>query len=721
MTTIRDYDVTVSNTTARIKVKNKTKTSYAALPTIAEIREALGESATGETVSKIELTNCFSDCEALTTAPAIPSGVTDMSYCFYSCTSLTTAPAIPSGVTSMWACFASCTSLTTAPTIPNSVTNMASCFNGCTALTTSPTIPSSVTDMNSCFAGCISLTTARTIPNGVTDMNSCFIDCRSLTTAPTIPSSVTDLSSCFGSCTSLTTAPTIPNSVTDMSYCFAYCTSLTTAPTIPNSVTDMQSCFGNCTSLTTAPTIPNSVINMGYCFSGCTALTTAPTIPSSVTTMIDCFNSCTSLTTAPVIPSGVTNIAGCFEDCTSLTTAPTIPNGVTNMASCFNGCTALTTSPTIPNSVTNMGYCFSGCTALTGKIVINANPSIYTKCMRDTQQDIVLTGSSAQLQNIANTATNNNVYVWSLSINFSAERQEDDFSKANVSVIINRFRNNNESVSLIFTMDGVEGTPRQVTMDTATKTYTSVFHITPSSIVELSVIAEDNYGKSAPKSITLPIPFYTIDFKAGGMEVAVGAPANDDVSNRPYGLFKCGMDLVVTRLVGEIKMWAGDTVPYGWLLCDGSEVSKTEYPYLYASIGDLWGTPNSSSNFKLPDLTGRVPVGYNAADTDTTETFGQVGATGGARGAWYHTHTIGSSGAHSHASQGRMEGSGTGANIFESYNGASKTRAVNVPRSGTNGNHTHSPGASGSAGNKLAVDKANMPPYAVVKYIICAF
>lgn len=173
-------------------------------------------------------------------------------------------------------------------------------------------------------------------------------------------------------------------------------------------------------------------------------------------------------------------------------------------------------------------------------------------------------------------------------------------------------------------------------------------------------------------------------------------------------------------MAGEIKMWAGDTIPNGWLLCDGSEISKTDYPNLYAAIGDLWGTPNSSSNFKLPNLTGRVPVGYNSADTDTTETFGKVGATGGARGAWYHTHTIGSSGAHHHATQGRTEGSGTGANIFESYNGASKTRSVNVPRTGDNGAHTHSPGSSGSSGNKLAADKANMPPYAVVKYIICA-
>ena len=213
-----------------------------------------------------------------------------------------------------------------------------------------------------------------------------------------------------------------------------------------------------------------------------------------------------------------------------------------SLLDCFYGCTSLTTAPVIPDSVTNMGRCFSRCIALTGKIVINANPSTYAYCMEDTRKDIVLVGSSALLQNIADTANNGNVYVWSLSINLSAERQENDLSKANVSVIINRFRNNNESVSLTFTIDSVESAPIQVTMDTATKTYTGVLSIAPSSIVELSVIAEDSYGKSAPKSITIPIPFYTIDFQAGGKEIAVGAPANDDTSNRPYGLFKCVMD-----------------------------------------------------------------------------------------------------------------------------------------------------------------------------------
>ena len=216
-------------------------------------------------------------------------------------------------------------------------------------------------------------------------------------------------------------------------------------------------------------------------------------------------------------------------------------------------------------------------------------------------------------------------------------------------------------------------------------------------------------------SISLDATHVHLTSTHGEGSIQLNGDTNIDGDTKIWGQFQ------VVNLAGEIKMWAGDEIPYGWLLCDGSEVSKTDYPELYGAIRDLWGVPSSSSNFKLPNLTGRVPVGYNSADTDTTETFGKVGATGGARGAWYHTHTIGSSGAHSHASQGRMEGSGTGANIFESYNGASKTRSVNVPRTGTNGNHTHSPGSSGSAGNKLAADKANMPPYAVVKYIICAF
>ena len=74
-----------------------------------------------------------------------------------------------------------------------------------------------------------------------------------------------------------------------------------------------------------------------------------------------------------------------FYNCTALTTAPTIPNCAINMRSTFMGCTALTTVSTIPSSVTNMYQTFYGCTSLTGTIEINANPTTYTNCLKNTQ------------------------------------------------------------------------------------------------------------------------------------------------------------------------------------------------------------------------------------------------------------------------------------------------------------------------------------------------
>lgn len=67
-------------------------------------------------------------------------------------------------------------------------------------------------------------------------------------------------------------------------------------------------------------------------------------------------------------------------------------------------------------------------------------------------------------------------------------------------------------------------------------------------------------------------------------------------------------------LIGEIKAYAGiidDThpVPTGWLLCDGSEVSKETFSSLYAVLGESYGIASDASKFKLPDLRGRFLQG----------------------------------------------------------------------------------------------------------------
>lgn len=158
--------------------------------------------------------------------------------------------------------------------------------------------------------------------------------------------------------------------------------------------------------------------------------------------------------------------------------------------------------------------------------------------------------------------------------------------------------------------------------------------------------------------------------------------------------FDCYMHPVFYTMAGEIKMWAGDTIPDGWLLCDGSEVSKTTYPNLYEAIGDLWGVPSSSSNFKLPNLAGKVPVGYNSADTD----FTPVGHTDGEK---THKLTIAEMPSHSH-----------------SRNYYSADWCANGTKSGYHGSDTGTKKVTGSTGGGQAHN--NLQPYAVVKYIICA-
>jgi microcystin-dependent protein len=82
---------------------------------------------------------------------------------------------------------------------------------------------------------------------------------------------------------------------------------------------------------------------------------------------------------------------------------------------------------------------------------------------------------------------------------------------------------------------------------------------------------------------------------------------------------------------GAVMEFAGSTAPTGYKLCDGSAISRTTYADLYAVIGTTYGTGDGSTTFNLPNLKGRIPVGYNGAETE----FNALGETGGAK-----THTL---------------------------------------------------------------------------------
>lgn len=79
--------------------------------------------------------------------------------------------------------------------------------------------------------------------------------------------------------------------------------------------------------------------------------------------------------------------------------------------------------------------------------------------------------------------------------------------------------------------------------------------------------------------------------------------------------------------VGGTIDFAGAVAPAGWLLCDGSAVSRTTYARLFAAIGVVWGPGDGSSTFNLPDLRRRFKIGSGSGLT-----LGQTG------GAWDHVH-----------------------------------------------------------------------------------
>ena len=64
--------------------------------------------------------------------------------------------------------------------------------------------------------------------------------------------------------------------------------------------------------------------------------------------------------------------------------------------------------------------------------------------------------------------------------------------------------------------------------------------------------------------------------------------------------------------IGVIAALAMPTPPEGWLVCDGSAVSRTDYADLYAAIGTVWGDGDQIATFNLPDLRGEFIRGFDA-------------------------------------------------------------------------------------------------------------
>ena len=77
---------------------------------------------------------------------------------------------------------------------------------------------------------------------------------------------------------------------------------------------------------------------------------------------------------------------------------------------------------------------------------------------------------------------------------------------------------------------------------------------------------------------------------------------------------------------GVIVPYGVTAAPTGFLLCDGTAVSRTTYSALFAVVSALYGEGNGSSTFNVPDLRGRFIAGWNAGEDALTSTAGASGS-----------------------------------------------------------------------------------------------
>ena len=187
--------------------------------------------------------------------------------------------------------------------------------------------------------------------------------------------------------------------------------------------------------------------------------------------------------------------------------------------------------------------------------------------------------------------------------------------------------------------------------------------------------------------------------------------------------------------IGSIVGFASTVAPEGYLVCDGSTYSQSEYPELYAMIGNQFGGPAGS--FNVPDLRGQFLRGAQGAgigafqDDSTKMPNSSFRANGTISSAGQHSHsgTTTGAGAHGHltsyAELGGISRDGFQSGTNEAVKSVSTTNRT--ASSSTIGNHSHNFGtnASGQHSHSISInisggDAETRPMNMGVLYCICA-
>ena len=163
--------------------------------------------------------------------------------------------------------------------------------------------------------------------------------------------------------------------------------------------------------------------------------------------------------------------------------------------------------------------------------------------------------------------------------------------------------------------------------------------------------------------------------------------------------------------IGEIRMFAGNYVPMGWLYCNGQSLSIAQFQALYAVIRTTYGG-NGQTTFNLPNLCNKVPL-HQGQGTNLTSR--RIGDTGGEINVTLNANTMAT---HSHDVMCQNTSVGTDAGTSPAngvWTGTSNKLYV-APTTATNVAMSNQ--VIGSAGSNAPNGHNNLQPYLVVNYII---
>ena len=154
---------------------------------------------------------------------------------------------------------------------------------------------------------------------------------------------------------------------------------------------------------------------------------------------------------------------------------------------------------------------------------------------------------------------------------------------------------------------------------------------------------------------------------------------------------------------GIVKINSTNTVPDGYLPCDGRAVSRTTYANLFKAIGTTYGSGDGSTSFNLPNYNGKVLVGKDSG------TFNALGKTGGSENT---TLTISNIPSHAHTvtAKGTVSSTFTGSSVATNSNGA-HTHTLSAYFQNANSymlaEHYNNLGFRGSEGNVAKATSSN--------------